>query len=362
MKNVAIILDSFSIGGAERQAFNLAIELKEKQFNVTVIALTTTGKGEEILKEHNIPYEVLGLNYSYSKKVLLKNFISLRKVLVKENIQVILPYTYWPNVLASNSKKSKMISIWNQRDEGRKVMVNYFEKRALKRSNHIISNSNLGKEFLINSFGLNESDVLVINNGVQLARPIKAAIEWRKDLGIEATDTCSVMLANYHHFKDHLSLISAWDMVLNKIGSNHYLFLAGRNGGMELEMNNLIKQLDISDNVKLLGSVNDVSGLMEGADLLVHSSNNEGCPNSVIEGMLSELPVVATDISGCRQALGEGYQYLNKEKDVDKLAANIIQLLSNPKERSILSKSNLVRAQSEFSINNMVENYIELFN
>ena len=90
---VAIILDSLAIGGAERQAFNLAIGLKKSEgFEVMVLALTVTGKGEEILKKHDVRFNVLNFEYSYRKLKILKLITSLKKEIKANDINVLIPF------------------------------------------------------------------------------------------------------------------------------------------------------------------------------------------------------------------------------------------------------------------------------
>ena len=359
---VAIILDSLAIGGAERQAFNLAIGLKKSEgFEVMVLALTVTGKGEEILKKHDVRFNVLNFEYSYRKLKILKLITSLKKEIKANDINVLIPFTYWPNVLANNARsKSIRFSVWNQRDEGRKTFGTYFEKKAIAKADQLISNSFLGKNFVADFYNQPKESILVINNGVELANVKNSRTEWRSRLNISDHTKLVVMVANLHHYKDHSTLIEAWAKVLTSSEGNFMLALAGRPQGMEEKIDSRCKELKISDSVKILGPVDDIAGLLGASDLVVHSSDNEGCPNSVLEAMVAEKPVVATRIGGTEQALGDDYKYLSVSQDPESLSQSILTLLIDKDLAIEVGLSNKKRVASDFSKSKMIDTYKNL--
>lgn len=89
--------------------------------------------------------------------------------------------------------------------------------------------------------------------------------------------------------------------------------------------------------VRFLGARDDVVPLYAGMDVHVLASHREGFPRSPMEAAAMGVPVVATDVRGCRQAVDHGVTgLLVPPRDPEALAAAIARLAANPVERQRL--------------------------
>lgn len=75
------------------------------------------------------------------------------------------------------------------------------------------------------------------------------------------------------------------------------LTIAGQ-GPLYDKLERLIRELDISDRVKLIGYRTDISELCKLCDIFAFSSIHEGLPVSVMEAMASGLPCMVSNIRG----------------------------------------------------------------
>ncbi len=98
--------------------------------------------------------------------------------------------------------------------------------------------------------------------------------------------------------------------------------------------------------IRLLGYRSDVHDLLRAADIFTLPSHREGMPRSIIEAMLSGLPVVATDIRGSREAIVHGQTgFLVPVRDPSALATALSRLADNAALRTGLGAVGLARAR-----------------
>jgi glycosyltransferase involved in cell wall biosynthesis len=172
------------------------------------------------------------------------------------------------------------------------------------------------------------------------------------------------MVANLQRFKDHITLLKAWRVVVDRLaseGREAVLLLAGRFDDTPLNLKALAYDLELGRSVRFLGSVKDVSGLLGAVDLGVHSSVNEGCPNGVLECMAAGLAVAGTDYPGILEAVGaEGYAHLAPPGDAEALAERIIKLALDPTARRAAGSANRLRIENEFPPWNMYQKVLSV--
>ena len=87
--------------------------------------------------------------------------------------------------------------------------------------------------------------------------------------------------------------------------------------------------------VRFLGYRADAAALLRGADIYTLPSHREGMPRSIIEAMMTGLPVVATDVRGSREEVVDGETgLLVPVGDAAALATALARLAADPAERA----------------------------
>ena len=120
--------------------------------------------------------------------------------------------------------------------------------------------------------------------------------EKRKELGIPEDAMLLLSVGELNKNKNHETVIKALAKIHN---SNIYYLIAGK-GGLEYYLNELIENLDLNNNVKLIGYRADIAELYKAADICVLPSIREGLPVAVMEGMAAGLPLIVADNRGTR--------------------------------------------------------------
>tara|TARA_A100001035_G_C27740182_1_gene481125 strand:+ start:264 stop:1244 length:981 start_codon:yes stop_codon:yes gene_type:complete len=94
-------------------------------------------------------------------------------------------------------------------------------------------------------------------------------------------------LGRFEPVKNPKRLINAWkDM-------NHKLIMVGE-GALKGEMQNLIKDLNLSNQISLKSETNNIAELFSKAKALIISSNREGSPKVLFESLFCNVPVLST--------------------------------------------------------------------
>lgn len=108
--------------------------------------------------------------------------------------------------------------------------------------------------------------------------------------------------------KDHQKLVNAFRRIVDEVPQAQ-LVICG-DGPLRAVLERLIKQLNLSDNVHLLGFTKNPYPIIQAADCFVLSSNYEGQPVVFYEAFALNRPVIATDIPANRSVLEDGYGLL----------------------------------------------------
>ncbi|PWA04863.1 glycosyltransferase [Flavobacterium psychrotolerans] len=359
---IVIVLNDTGRGGAETQALYLSKGLVERGYEVHVLSFgSKKGSYWGNFESAGVHLHLTGFN---AKLLLPSN--SLRSFLnyIRYNIQfirilrslkpqVIVPFTYLPNVAVARCWRltGAKVSFWNQRDEGRMFQGTTWEVKALNSVTEIISNSLEGALFLKN---YTKRPISILHNGVVLP-----------EFQIRPTASSKirvVMVANLHGYKDHITLLKAWKIIVETNNTKSIeLVLAGSDGDTASTIKQYIADNHLEDTVNCVGMVTNVYELLVSSDIGVFSSMKEGLPNGILECMAVGLPVVATKINGAIEALGEDYPFLVESYNEVSFAQMILQLINDSDLRSQIGLQNRNRIKEQFDIDKMVNQYQSLF-
>ena len=365
-KRILFVFCALELGGAERQGLHLARYLKRLGCDVRVWSNHAEhGIVVDHCKDAGIPWAIRRFRWPCRKSSLVRDGLRMVLALNQEKPDVILSYTNWPNVgcgLTWRLSPAK-VCIWGQRNTWQ-LRGDAVERFAYRRVSAVLCNGEHMVDYLRHTLGETTAPVAVIHNGLELASCSKTRDEWRAELGIAEDATVVTMVANFRPQKDHPTLLHAWRNLLITIPEGRTrprLLMAGAPQQSYEDVYQLARNLGQLDTVNFLGQVRDVSGLLASSDIGVLISTHEGLSNSVIEYMATGLPVVATDLPGTREALGDDpEQPFCKPGDPDSLAARLKVLLYNPELRQKLGSRNRQRAAADFSIDTMCNKTVRI--
>lgn len=127
-------------------------------------------------------------------------------------------------------------------------------------------------------------------------------------------------------------------------------------GGCKAELGALVAELDLADNVTLLGHRPDMPELLAACDLFVLASRHEGDPAVVLEAMAAGRPVVATAPAAASVREG-GTGLVVPGDDVAALSAAMVALLADSARAGCMGEAARAVAEAEHEIDAMVRRY-----
>jgi glycosyltransferase involved in cell wall biosynthesis len=127
------------------------------------------------------------------------------------------------------------------------------------------------------------------------------------------------------------------------------------------DMRELLMGSGLGNRLHLLGYRDDVPAVLAAADIFVLPSYFEGLPMSVIEAMLTGLPVIASDIDGPReQIVPEVTGLLVPPRQAAPLAEALIRLVLDPATRVAMGAAGRTRAMKLYDEERVVARTLDL--
>lgn len=118
------------------------------------------------------------------------------------------------------------------------------------------------------------------------------------------------------------------------------------------------EELNVSQWVSFLGSIDDVTNEFTKCNLFVMSSLAEGLPISGIEALRAKLPVVLTDVGGCRE-LVEDNGYL-VHPNIDEITDAVIDFGKDVEKQKKMSEASYRLFKEKFTVDAMIKGYSEI--
>ena len=193
------------------------------------------------------------------------------------------------------------------------------------------------------------SKLRLLGNGVDLDRfrpdpELRAQV--RDELGLTKGQIAVGLVARLVEEKGVPELIAAAE----RLDDRYVVFIVGPKDHEKADAvsDELLSRAE-ANGVRFLGMRKDVERIYQGLDVFVLPSHREGFPRAAMEAAASGLPVIATDIRGCRQVVEAGVNgFLFPVRDVDALAKAISRVGGDPGMRSEMSRASAERARAQF--------------
>lgn len=213
------------------------------------------------------------------------------------------------------------------------------------------------------AIGVSEKKINVILNGVeplvQYTEEQKAAV--REQFGVPCGCKCAAIVARLNEVKGHKYFVEA-ARLLKERGIKAKLLIAGT-GDMEPQIRKQIDESGLSDDVLMLGFLNDVEPLMNIIDVQVNCSfGTEATSLSLLEGMSLGKPAVVSDFGGNPGVIKDGKNgFVVPTHDPKAVADRLAELFEDDSLYSRMCESSREIFCSTFTAKKYAENIDNIY-
>ncbi len=234
------------------------------------------------------------------------------------------------------------------------LVIKWLEKKCLKVSEVIVTNSKMVKEDFGEFYGASVYEKCrIIYNGVDLKRfcppEEEKKQELRRDLGLPEEEPVILFLGSGYFRKGLHFLLKALSLL-----PDHFLLVVGKEKRLSW-FKTLAGRLGIEKQVQFLGSRKEVLSLYQAADLFVLPTIYDPFSNVCLEALACGLPVITTRANGAGELIEReknGF-VLDLPPDPEDLALSIQNIYQN--------LSQMRRAALETAKKHSMENSVKKF-
>ncbi|MGI9621489.1 MAG: glycosyltransferase family 4 protein [Acidimicrobiales bacterium] len=211
-----------------------------------------------------------------------------------------------------------------------------------------------------------ESRIHLLGNGVDLERfrpPSETErAESRADLGVDEDDIVIGAVGRLVLEKGYAELFEAFGHIRRTHPTAKLVVVGPHEPDKADALGSELMAEAEAAGVSFLGHQEDVESLYWAMDIYVLASHREGFPRSAMEAAACGLPIVATNIRGCRQVVTAGTNgMLVPVRDARAFAEALSKLVSDTDLRERMSAAAVIKARDEFDQQQVIDTTLAVY-
>lgn len=360
---VNFLITELRTGGAERCLTELAIGLKARGDQVSVMSLMPFPHGtrDELVEQLRAADVALFSANARGFRSLPRATRLVRNWLTTDLPDCLQTFLFHANVIGATAARRagvlRVVGGVRVADPNR--LRSLLEYRAIRRMQALVCVSQSVENFVRRNIEPpKDVRLLTIPNGV---RPEKfenaSSIDWRTHQLSEGGRV--ILFLGRLHRQKGLDLLLDVAPTLLRLHPDWRLVIVGE-GPLQNAVKRTIQQLP-KGQACLLPWQKDVASLYSSADIVIMPSRYEGMPNVILEAMAAGRCVVAADVEGVGELLGSAANLQTfPPGDRGTMVERLNTLLSR-EDLTDLGEKNRRRAEHEFSVDKMIDRYRQLY-
>ncbi len=356
------VIDLLHVGGAQTLLITYAQQAKQAGIETYIISLRERNAASTpvvtILEELGVKITFLSKSKLLSPTRLMK-LISLIHANEYDIIHTHLNHATVLGILSALwLNKAIVASVHNVLTGRRKRLSEEFEQFLLRFADCIIT---VGENVNADYYPLFPEKVVTLTNAVNEIPPLdaKQRASIRRELTGNVEAPLLIAVGRLNEQKGFDTLIKAFEIVHNQFPQAH-LVVAGR-GNLGESLRIETNSRGLQNNLHWLGLRDDVPSLLAASDIYVSSAYWEGLSIALLEAMSVGLPCVITAVGDAEKVITPESGILVPPRSAERLAEEIIVLLSDTKKSQSMGKAAQERIRVQYGAKAWFTKLIEIY-
>ena len=347
------IRDSPWVDGPGRTILETAESIDSGRIRIIVAGFSAAQGGPDTYlgeaRKRGLPVQPIIERRAYDWRVIEQ----VLRVIEEREIDVLHTHDFRSNLVGLYCAARRKIPIvttchgWISNDlKGR--IYTWIDQSVLRYFDHIVTVSGAMKRELLKG-GLPDSKVEVIPNALRTSDFIvdKKDRSFRTKLNIPDHWKIVASIGRLSKEKGQALLLRAFADAY-KIKKNICLVFVGI-GPEQHRLEELAMTLNIADRVFFAGFQENMNAVFNSVNLVVQSSFTEGMPNVVLESLLMETPVIATDVGGTAEIMVHKENgYLVRPNSQQEILSGILSFLDSESDFIRMARRGRAHVKANF--------------
>lgn len=350
-RHVVHISLALRTGGLERLLVDFARFHDRARFRLSFIALHDGGTPATDIESAGCDVHIL----NGRGRGRFANLNALRRLLRELAPDVVHTHNLLPHIQGTLAAKLAGVPVVVHTRHGQRFGHGWWSSLQYRLAAHwvdrAVSVSDDAARLSITADRLDPQRVTRIWNGIDLQR-----FQFRGP----AIAPVAISVARLSPEKDFPTLLRATALAIREV-PDFRLLLVG-DGSERGALEQLVRELDLSAHVQLLGERRDIPELLSQSAFFVSSSLTEGVSLTLLEAMAVGLPVLATAVGGNPEVVADGETgRVVPAADPAGLAEGIVRMCRDRDSWTSMGRAGRRRVEEHFDIRRMMQQYETLY-
>lgn len=349
-------------GGPDKTVLLIAEKADPERFNVVVLYMR--GAHDEAFQIGNWA-RAKGLTFHEvleHTKLDLKNLREIHTLIQRYQVDILHARDYKTAVvgylLSFFHPRMKLIftsHLWQDLDSLKMKFYTWLNIKALTRYHKIIAVSDDLKRYMIGR-GIDERKIVTVHNAIDVDAWSRQRVTstLREELALPPDAKLIGVVGRLRYEKDLPTTLQVAERVIRERPDAYFLIVGDGPDKDALEQQ--AREMGLEDHVLFLGFRKDADNIYAGLDIFASTARTEGTPNTVLEAMAMDVPVVYTAVGGVPELVEDGKTgLLCRVGDVEGISGAILSLLNDPEKAIEFGKRGRERVCDHFSLTNRLQ-------